>query len=59
MPGGYSHVELSASSPIKQVLSFPQELVMLGRATVLIKASIARPNIKALLRGVRRIHVAC
>ena len=42
LPGGYSHVELSAESPIKQVLSFPQELVMLGRATVLIKGIASR-----------------
>jgi len=45
LPGGYSHVELSASSPIKQVLSFPQELVMLGRATVLIKGIAKRLEI--------------
>jgi hypothetical protein len=45
LPGGYSHVELSAESPIKQVLSFPQELVMLGRATVLIKGIASRLKI--------------
>lgn len=42
LPGGYSHAELSGDSPIKRVLSFPQELVMLGRATVLIKGIAKR-----------------
>lgn len=37
LPGGYSTAELSDSSPLKQVKKFPQELVMLGRATVLLK----------------------
>ena len=37
MPGGFSSAELSATSPIKAIESFPQELVLLGRATILIK----------------------
>lgn len=37
LPGGYSTNELSDMSPIKNVKSFPQELVLLGRATVLLK----------------------
>jgi len=37
LPGGYSTNELSDDSPIKRVASFPQELVLLGRATVLLK----------------------
>ena len=37
LPGGYSTNELSETSPIKLVMSFPQELVLLGRATVLLK----------------------
>ena len=37
MPGGFSSAELSAESPIKAIASFPQELVLLGRATILIK----------------------
>jgi hypothetical protein len=45
LPGGYSHVELSNESPIKKVLQFPQELVMLGRATVLIKGIASKLNI--------------
>jgi aarF domain-containing kinase len=42
MPGGYSADELSENSPIKNVASFPQELVLLGRATVLLKGISAR-----------------
>lgn len=37
LPGGYSSSELDEKSPIKLVTSFPQELVLLGRATVLLK----------------------
>ena len=37
LPGGYSSSELDDMSPIKLVASFPQELVLLGRATVLLK----------------------
>lgn len=37
LPGGYSANELDDKSPIKLVTSFPQELVLLGRATVLLK----------------------
>ncbi|CAM9344464.1 unnamed protein product [Chrysoparadoxa australica] len=37
MPGGYSNKELSNNSPLKYLKAFPQELVMMGRATVLIK----------------------
>lgn len=37
LPGGYSTVELSAESPLKKIKQFPQELVMFGRATVLLK----------------------
>lgn len=37
LPGGYSTNELSENSPIKLVAKFPQELVLLGRATVLLK----------------------
>ena len=45
MPGGFSSAELSASSPIKQISSFPQELVLLGRATILIKGIAKRLGI--------------
>mmetsp|Transcript_123046 Transcript_123046/g.229986 ORF Transcript_123046/g.229986 Transcript_123046/m.229986 type:complete len:621 (-) Transcript_123046:39-1901(-) len=37
LPGGYSTNELADNSPIKLVAAFPQELVLLGRATVLLK----------------------
>jgi aarF domain-containing kinase len=42
LPGGYSTNELSDMSPIKQVASFPQELVLMGRATVLLKGIAKR-----------------
>jgi len=45
LPGGYSTNELSAESPIKQVASFPQELVLMGRATVLLKGIAKRLDI--------------
>lgn len=37
LPGGYDSNELSANSPVAQVASFPQSLVFVGRATVLIR----------------------
>jgi aarF domain-containing kinase len=37
LPGGYDMGELSPNSPVKELLSFPQDLVLVGRATVLIK----------------------
>merc|ERR1712224_906999 len=46
LPGGYSTNELSELSPIKRVKSFPQELVLLGRATVLLKGIAKRLNVK-------------
>ena len=46
MPGGFSNAELSADSPIKAISSFPQELVLLGRATILIKGISKRLGIK-------------
>lgn len=45
LPGGYSTNELSEMSPIKQVKSFPQELVLLGRATVLLKGIAKRLDV--------------
>ena len=42
MPGGYSNKELAAESPIKAIAAFPQELVLLGRATILIKGIAKR-----------------
>lgn len=37
LPGGYSGLELSSTSPIVQIVEFPAELVLLGRATFMIK----------------------
>jgi len=42
LPGGYSNNELDENSPIKLVASFPQELVLMGRATVLLKGIAKR-----------------
>ena len=45
MPGNFSNEELSPSSPIKAISAFPQELVLLGRATILIKGIAKRLEI--------------
>ena len=37
LPGGYSAEEISQDSPIVKVREFPQEFILLGRATVMIK----------------------
>ena len=37
LPGGYDLGELSPNSPVKELKSFPQDLVLVGRATILIK----------------------
>ena len=37
LPGGFAGEELSPDSPINKVQEFPQEFVLLGRATVMIK----------------------
>ena len=42
LPGGYDANELSAKSPVAEVASFPQELVFVGRSTVLIRGLAAR-----------------
>ena len=63
MPGGFSSAELSANSPIKAIASFPQELVLLGRATILIKGISKRLNIKWSLaqkwKGMAEDALAC
>ena len=56
MPGGFSSKELSDTSPIKAIASFPQELVLLGRATVLIKGISQRLGIK--VRSPARTHAS-
>ena len=45
LPGGYAGEELSIESPIAQVIEFPQEFVLLGRATVMIKGIANRLGI--------------
>lgn len=41
LPGGYSTNELSENAPVRKVASFPQELVFVGRSTVLIRGIAA------------------
>ncbi|GKY93891.1 hypothetical protein MPSEU_000356000 [Mayamaea pseudoterrestris] len=45
IPGGYDKGELDANSPVKELKSFPQDLVLVGRATILIKALSNRLNV--------------
>lgn len=45
LPGGYDKGELSPNSPVKELQSFPQDLVLVGRATILIKGLSSRLNI--------------
>jgi hypothetical protein len=44
LPGGYAGEELNLNSPINKVLEFPQEFVLLGRATVMIKGIANRSD---------------
>ena len=37
LPGGYDKGELSPNSPVKDLESFPQDLVLVGRSSILIK----------------------
>jgi hypothetical protein len=37
MIGGYDSGELSPNSPVRELKSFPQDLVLAGRSTILIK----------------------
>jgi len=45
LPGGYDMGELSPNSPVKQLKSFPQDLVLVGRSSILIKGLSSRLNI--------------
>lgn len=45
LPGGYDKGELSPNSPVKALKSFPQDLVLVGRATILIKGLSSRLGI--------------
>ena len=42
LPGGYDIAEFSANSPVKQIQVMPQELVLVARSSVLIKALARR-----------------
>jgi aarF domain-containing kinase len=42
LPGGYDLGELSPNSPVKELKSFPQDLVLIGRSTILIKGLSSR-----------------
>ena len=45
LPGGFDTSELSPNSPVKVLKSFPQELTLVGRSTVLIKGIASRLGI--------------
>lgn len=45
LPGGYDRDELSANSPLRRLASFPQSLVLVGRAAVLIRGIAATLNV--------------
>eukprot|EP00981_Chlorochromonas_danica_P006672 scaffold1450_cov181-Ochromonas_danica.AAC.2 len=45
LPGGYAGLELSLDSPLVQVQEFPSELVLLGRATVMLRGIAKRLQI--------------
>lgn len=45
LPGGYDMGELSPNSPVKEIKSFPQDLVLAGRAAILIKGVANRLGI--------------
>lgn len=45
LPGGYEKGELSPNSPVKALKSFPQDLVLVGRSTILIKGLSSRLGI--------------
>jgi aarF domain-containing kinase len=45
LPGGYDMGELSPNSPVRELKSFPQDLVLVGRSTILIKGLSSRLDI--------------
>mmetsp|Transcript_38943 Transcript_38943/g.117134 ORF Transcript_38943/g.117134 Transcript_38943/m.117134 type:complete len:633 (-) Transcript_38943:219-2117(-) len=45
LPGGYDKGELSPNSPVKELQSFPQDLVLVGRSSILIKGLSSRLGI--------------
>jgi aarF domain-containing kinase len=45
LPGGYDKGELDSNSPLKELKGFPQDLVLVGRSAILIKALSNRLNV--------------
>ena len=45
LPGGYDLGELSPNSPVRELKSFPQDLVLVGRSSILIKGLSSRLGI--------------
>lgn len=45
LPGGYDNGELSPNSPVKEIKSFPQDSVLVGRSSILIKGLSSRLGI--------------
>ena len=45
LPGGYDKGEFGPNSPVKALKSFPQDLVLVGRSTILIKGLSSRLGI--------------
>mmetsp|Transcript_33512 Transcript_33512/g.69751 ORF Transcript_33512/g.69751 Transcript_33512/m.69751 type:complete len:614 (-) Transcript_33512:329-2170(-) len=45
LPGGYDKGELSPNSPVRELKSFPQDLVLVGRSSILIKGLSNRLDI--------------
>jgi hypothetical protein len=45
LPGGYDSGELSPNSPVKELKSFPQDLVLVGRSSILVKGLSSRLGI--------------
>lgn len=46
LPGGFDINELSPDSPVKVLKSFPQELTLVGRSTILIKGIASRLGVR-------------
>jgi len=46
LPGGFDTGELSPNSPVRVLQSFPQDLVLVGRSTVLIKGIAAKLGVR-------------
>jgi len=68
LPGGYDKGELSPNSPVKELKSFPQDLVLVGRSSILIKGLSNRlqipwslskewaPTARRVLEGNTAVH---